>query len=566
LWGYGGAALLYVITACWLRQPLLLTPAGALAVVPYAIVLQRSPLPPQYYGLALLPGAATALALGWWLDRYFGTWDDFPWATPVRWGVALAERLLNWWSLPLYALGLGLAAASPFFTNSRSDLSALSFFLLALLFGWAVYRFRLRFWLLAAAVAGHAAVVAWFIHQGWWAYAAETWLKFMPVTILTTLAAMAIARRLNEGSPLKEGRLWAGWSRPLYLLAGLDILVGQISSLSQTQAGAMVTLSHTLLIAALAAFWASSWLPYLATVLGAVALVQWASAQEGVIQRLPAALALLALGYGLVGYGLALFRRRLPPNLEMRAGAKIWEIPLQRSGLGLSVLVLGLTVAFGLDLVGWTVGALIGLPFREVVELETVYMVVRVFGLLGLLYLAAAFHHRYIRLGYAAMAMLLTAWMLYAFYIQEWASSARVQWYAIPAGLYLLGVAWLEWRRGNKVMARWIDYAAMLLMLGSLFWQTLLFGWLYFLMLLVEGLAAIWWGSARRLRRFLYAGIVGVTLGAVGQLVQLLNALSPINQWLLFGLVGLLLVAIAAIVEQKREELKEWQDLLEEWE
>lgn len=117
-------------------------------------------------------------------------------------------------------------------------------------------------------------------------------------------------------------------------------------------------------------------------------------------------------------------------------------------------------------------------------EWVTVQTVVKVLALLGLLYVTATFTYRQLRLGYVTMGMLITTWILHIFYVQEW---GNVQWYALPAGLYLLTVAYLEWRRGNKVPARWLDYAAMLLMLGSLFWQTLLFGWGYALLLATEG-------------------------------------------------------------------------------
>ncbi|MEA3396657.1 MAG: hypothetical protein U9R05_04270, partial [Chloroflexota bacterium] len=52
LWGYGAATLLYAVSAGWLRQPLLLTPACALVLVPYAIELDRWFLP-EYHGLLL---------------------------------------------------------------------------------------------------------------------------------------------------------------------------------------------------------------------------------------------------------------------------------------------------------------------------------------------------------------------------------------------------------------------------------------------------------------------------------------------------------------------------------
>ena len=227
-------------------------------------------------------------------------------------------------------------------------------------------------------------------------------------------------------------------------------------------------------------------------------------------------------------------------------------------------IILALTAWLGLDLAGWTVRALFGLPFRQIVELETVWMAVGVLSLLGLLYLAAAVAHRWVRLGYVAMGMLLAGWMMYAFYIQAWDRPARVQWYAIPAGLYLLGIGYEEWERGHKGLARWLDYGAMLLMMGSLFWQTMLFGWVYAMLLGLEGFLAFWWGSARRLRRFFYAGMVGVILAVLGQLI---NSLRSINQWIVFGIIGLLLVVVALLVERKLEEIKLWQEkILETWE
>jgi hypothetical protein len=103
----------------------------------------------------------------------------------------------------------------------------------------------------------------------------------------------------------------------------------------------------------------------------------------------------------------------------------------------------------------------------------------------------------------------------------------------------------------------------MLLLFGSLFWQTLVFGWWYAFMLGSEGFAAFWWGSARRLRRFFYAGMAGVILATLG---QLLNALQEVNQWITFGLIGLLLVIMAIVVERKLEAIKAWQQVLESWE
>jgi hypothetical protein len=266
------------------------------------------------------------------------------------------------------------------------------------------------------------------------------------------------------------------------------------------------------------------------------------------------------LGYGLAGYGLAFLRNTLDNDQEIRPWLAIWELPLQSFSIGFSFGILLLTAGLGLDIIGWTVAAMIGIPFRNIVNVITVQMIVNVLALIGLLYLAAAFTHRWLRLGYVAIGMLLTSWLLQAFYIQQW---DNLQWYVIPMGLYLLGIAYLEWQRGNKVLGRWLDYLAIVLMLGSLFWQTLLFGWGYALILGSEGFLAIGWGTARRLRRFLYAGIVGVVLASVGQLI---NSFWSVNQWIVFGIVGLLLVIVAIGIERKLEDLRAWREVLETWE
>jgi hypothetical protein len=275
------------------------------------------------------------------------------------------------------------------------------------------------------------------------------------------------------------------------------------------------------------------------------------------------ALAALAFFFGLGGYGLALFRQHLEGERELRPWLGFWELPLQRSSLLISFGTLVLAGWLGFDLVGWTLRALLGLPFREIVELETVRMSVGVLSFLGLLYLAAALAHQWARLGYMALGMLLGAWMLHILFILNLADLRQLHWYVIPAGLYLTGVAYLEWHQGNKGLSRWLDYATLIVLLGTLFWQTLLFGWGHALLLGGIGLLAFFWGTGRRLRRFLYAGMVATMLATVGQLV---NSFWSINQWIVFGLVGTLLILVAIIVERKLEDIKIWQEVLESWE
>jgi hypothetical protein len=570
LWGYAGAALLYAVTAFWLRQPLLLTAACGLTVVPYAVALDRSALGTAYHGLALFPGAAAALGAGVLLDRRLGAHQDFPWEAPARWLHAVTVRVLAWWALPLYVLGFGLASAAPLFTAGRADLSSLNFLLLMPVFGWALHRFRRRGWLLALALAGHLALVRYLGFRGWWAYPASAWLRFLPVTAAATLMGLWIERRRAEGSPLALDRLFVGWSRPLYALAALDVVAAQLFCLNGTNAAAQVTLAHALLLALLASVWRAPALAYGTALLGAAALGNRLVFLQWPWDRVPVAFARLALayglvGFGLVGFGLALARQRWDRRLRLPPWLRVWERPPQAASLLLSLLVLGATAVLGFDLTMWTLRALVGLPFRQIVELATVQMAVSVLALLGLLYVAAAVVYRRLRLGYVAVGMLLASWMLYAFYVQAWDSAARVQWYAVPAGLYLLGISALEWQRGHKALARWLDYAAVLLMMGSLFWQTLLYGWSYALMLGAEGLATLWWGSARRLRRFLYGGMAGVILATLGQLI---HSLQSVLQWILVSVVvGLALFLLGALVERHLGQIRDsLQRAMETWE
>jgi hypothetical protein len=499
------------------------------------------------------------------LDRRFGSLAILQ----GGWFTKFVNRFLNWWALPLYGLGLGLATAAPFFTNSQSSQIALNLILLAAFYGWAVYRFRLRFWLLTALFAIHLSLGFYLDTFSLWRTAAEAWLRFLPLTVLMLFVGLLIEIRWNEGSPLHSKRIFTGWSRPFHLFVVVGILFSQLGSPGETYAGAAVSFINLLMVAVLASVWKSSGLSYISTLLGFFALMQLHGAANWSNINLPVHLAALALGYGALGYGYSLLKQRTGPaksaadSNPLFSWHAVWEIPLQRSAMLISFLSLGLAVLMGIDIARWSVRAFFGASFREIVEARTIYMAVRVLSLIGLLYVAVSAVRKRVRLGYLAFGMLLAGWFLYAFYINIWDNLKQLQWHALPAGLYLLGIGFVEWLSANKDLARWLDYLGILLMVGSLFWQTLVFGWWFALLLGGEGLVAFWWGSARRLRRFFYAGMAGVVLAGLG---QLLNALQEVNQWITFGLIGILLVALAIIVERRLDTIKTWQQVLETWE
>ena len=192
-------------------------------------------------------------------------------------------------------MAVGLSWADPLRLAATLALAAATF-------GHATWRFRSRGFLLAAGALAQVAILAVIDAAGWLADPAWAALAFLPVTAITAALAHAIERWRGEGSPL--GPDWLdGWSRPLYLLLVADLAAGQAAALFHSQPGAVVTVAHALLLALLATVWAQPALPYAAAGLGIFGLFQamaWAGME---LSLYPVGLALLALGYGLLGYG-----------------------------------------------------------------------------------------------------------------------------------------------------------------------------------------------------------------------------------------------------------------------
>jgi len=580
-WAYGAAALIYAISAVWLREPLLLTPATALSAVPYAILLDRATwIETADYGLMMWPGIIAALVVAHLLDHFLGASRDFPWCRPDRWFPEAARRLTDWWALPLYLGGyLGAFASVALAWNYPGPL-VLVLALAAVAYGLATLRFQLRGWLLVAAATAQAAALAavWAAAQGilalpqaWVALlGSPAWraFAFLPVTLTTAVAGLVVERERDEESPFTSLRaLWEGWSRPLYWLLALDLLVVQIVAVSRAHPGTLVSVIHALLLTVLAVIWAQPFLPYLAAGLGFLAVIQRLIWVEAPNTDGPVALALLALGYSLVGYGLEYGRTLAKVASKTLARLAVLESPLEQAGLVISAAaVLGM-MAEGARIWRWLFRALFfGRPLMTPGDISVVQMAVAVLALVGLLYLAAALVHRWYWRGYGAVALLLCAWSLEWFLVWD---LREVQWYAVPAGLYLLCVGYLEWRQGRKGLARWIDRAALLLLLGSSFYQSLAepYGWPYALLMGAESLLLLWWGSARRQRRFLYFGVVGVVTDVGGQLIE---PLLSVNAWLVFGGVGLFVILVAILVERSLEAVmqlsQELRERLEDWE
>ncbi len=583
--GYSFATFIFIQLAVWLVQPVLSAVAAGLLTVPYFVTIANIGLEPVDYGPALWPLIVVYLLVGYGLDKFvgmkppaldekgedeFGVWRPFPWQSPEWWPYAALGRLLHWWAFPFYGIALGGAVFSAILSLTDPARLTISLVMTAAVFGWATYYFRLRGWLLATIAAVQLAVLSGYWWLDWWESPSQVALIFLPVTYATALLGLFIERRWKRGRDAGK-EIGVNWSRPFLAMLAVDIFISQMISLKlgviflSTAEDVWITLGHAFLLAGLAAWWSSELLAAFTALLGFMALVQFLFATHASLAAWPTALALMTVGYGLAAYLLRFLRRR-DVGWVQRPAWKIWEQPLLIGGWLISGLSLLALMTAGLNVINLAFRSLFRLPILTPDDIVRVQTVVATLSLLGLFYLAAAVVEKKTRLGYVAMAMMLGAWSL------EWAlvwGQREVQYYAVPAGAYLLMVGYLEWHNGSRALARWIDYSALLLLLGTSFWQSLgPVGWAYALLMGFEGLMIAWWGSTRRLRRFLYAGVIGVTVDVIGQLIQPL--LTATNRWIVFGIVGIFLVSLAILVERRLENVlaltKDVRRRLEHWE
>jgi hypothetical protein len=184
----------------------------------------------------------------------------------------------------------------------------------------------------------------------------------------------------------------------------------------------------------------------------------------------------------------------------------------------------------------------------------------------GALYLAIAYRGRYARLGYLGLAMLELAWILALFN----RGIRQPQLYAIPAGLYFIGVGTLELRLGRRLFGGLLEAFGLCVLVITAFIQSLqgAAGFPYFVLLLAEGLAIIWWGAGQQRKVPFIIGLAASVLNVIAQVIVLVNVYQ-VERWVIVLGAGLLLVSLAVFVERKREQIiaraREWRDTLETW-
>jgi hypothetical protein len=481
------------------------------------------------YPAAWFTGAATLLAA---TQGFYTNWQPpFSDTAFVACGLSLGFGLIGWGlrrrALPTYgrpyaqtALLVLLLAPLPAI-GAGAERQTLVWILVGLLLlaGTAGYG---RYWLVAAAAISFDMALIW---AGFWLRPAVSpadlaWILTGAV-VVQTLIGLGV-RHLRPNGLAAAGV-------PLYSAAAIGALAGLGFALGDTATLGWISLVLAAVIAPAASIErreAAAWVAWALVLNGAGTLLYTNGLTPAWIS------AWLTLGLvGLAGLGWLL----------VRLGQPIWARPTNQGGL----------VAAGLlILVCFLQGDLPALTFA--------------LASAGLLLTTLAVRERRIVYGYGAGAAFVAAIMGQ---LLEWGFS-NPQWYVVPAGLYLLALAeGLRRFQQQRRVSQLIEAAAAVLILGTTLGQALRgAGPLLAIVLCGEALLLGGYGALLRLRA---PFVAGVAFFVAGVLWMVIDALRPVNQWVLLGVAGLLMVAAYVLLERHQERLirtgRDWAARLRSW-
>jgi hypothetical protein len=517
------AGLLAVLLAllCWIEQHEALA-WGSLAMLGLALSQIHRWLGLSLSG-ALLAGSLEALAiyaLSWGVQALRMRWSQLaPWRRPLDWGLGTVVVIL-----PLALAGQSIVA----------DNQLLSTALLLLGLGSGLLGWRLRAPMLAGAALGAWALAVaveglaiWPPTAGAYGLLLLSWALGLSALAQRTLRALRTRTRLEGTTYLQLAVYSAG-----ALSGGLAALLSLGASSSVPLALVLLGLAAlTALVASLERHEGVAWASLVSGLTGA-----WLGlAAQGLDNAWIAAWLVLAmLGVCLAGWGVS------------RLGLVVWRRP---SGWGALSAALLLTLQAG-ETVLYR-GELLALTFA--------------LASLGLLLSTLAVRERNLGFAYAAGAAFVGA-VLSQF--ADW-GLGDAQWYVIPAGLYLLAVAsGLRRFQGQRQLSQLIETVAVLMLLGVTFSQTVRGegGMFSSLLLFGEALLVIAYGTLARLRM---PFVGGVGFFVAGVLWMTVDTVRLTNQWVLLGVVGLLMVLAYVLLERYQERLSRagryWAEQLRTW-
>jgi hypothetical protein len=533
------AGVMFAAVALVFRLSLFIYPMLGTLAVAYVVGMTLTDVSWQAYGIGLLPGMLVCLAVA----EVFRRRVDSRLVAPK---LTLVDR----WATPFYAAAYLGTLAVPVWSTADWRMWAVGWWAVTLVYAVSVGLFSRPVWLYPAL---GAAVVAFLstIHAAMPELATPGVLASMsgPAVVLFGIAAVITRQQPHKPTVEELGgssRIWRPtWSDPLVLAGWLSLVIAVAGSAADPVAGLWAASIAAVVLAVVATLWSGRvevW-----TTLTMAALAFW---QAMLVLGVPTAdqpprWALAGLGLGL----LAIILRR-----KAWRPAGMWPRPL----LVVSVAAGGLSMLMAL-------GTLVSMGRSE--GLRTLSVTV---ALTGLTLVAHGFDRRDRIPGYIGVALLLTGYMLQLALFDV----GQPQAFVLPAGLYLLAIAYLEWRRGTDHRFKAVlEATALILLLGVSLIQSVGFlcagvdRYAYATFLLLESLAVFGLGAALHWRRSFIAGALVLV---VDVFILLADPLRAMNTWYLIAVIGLAMIAAVILIEQRRQRipywLHEWRLRLETWE
>lgn len=537
---YSAGVLLYALSAWIFREAIFIYPTAWLAAVPYYLLITLTSLETRWYGLAWLPLIIAYIAIG----RIFFHKEKL---API--GQGMLVQWLTHPAIPFYLLAYALSLSMISLSYVAPLPLTIAFGVAALLYFTSAYLFQKPAWIYPGLFAAHMTVLAYFTINPSGGPMRYITIPFLAMTWITALIGYAFERRTYPVAAETEPRTYRfsilehlfghPWARPFFAFAIFEMVIWQSLALTGTDTTLIIASGYAVLFALFSLLWMEGTLVYGAVGFGLLAA--GASLKQAEVQFVDAVAV-----FGGIGFGLYLLGRILDALSIRFKSLSVWLTPLTNCAIALTA-----------------VAVLINLP--AVRTHQTALAATLAFA--GALYVTIAYRGRKFVLGYLGMALLEVAWVI-ALFMND---VAQPQLYAIPGGLYFMGIAYLELRRERKRYAIGIEILGLGVLLLTSFLQSLngAQGFIYFALLLVEGFLAIWWGTLQKRKIPFFAGIGFVVLNVLAQLIVLVSVYD-INRWFVAFGAGLLIMGFAIYIERSREQLRvrvrELSETLETWE
>jgi len=537
---YSAGVILYSLSAWLLREALFIYPAAWLAAVPYYLAITLTSLEVRWYGLAWLPLIIVYIAIG----KIFFHKEKL---APV--GQGMLVQWLTHPAIPFYLLAYALSISMISLSYADPLPLTIAFGVAALLYFISANLFKKPAWIYAGLFAAHMTVLAYFTINSTGGPARYITIPFLIMTWLTALIGYAFERRTYPVNDETEKRVYRfsilehlfghPWARPFFAFAIIEMLIWQSLALTGYDTTIIVASGYALLFALFSLLWMEGALVYGAVGFGLLAA--GASLKQAEVQFANA----VAVFSG-IGFGLYLLGRILDVLSARIKSLSVWLAPLTNCAIALT-------------------GAAVIINLTAITSHLTALAATLAFA--GALYVTIAYRGRKFALGYLGMALLQLAWVIVLFI----RNVEQPQLYAIPAGLYFMGIAYLELRRERKKYAVGIEILGLGVLLLTSFIQSLngADGLPYFVLLLIEAISITYWGTLQKRKIPFFAGIGFSVLNILAQLIVLVSVYD-INRWFVAFGAGILLVAIVIYVQLLPKNLsaraRELSETLEKWE